>query len=1690
MKRIFFHRKSILRAIHAACLTLFLAATTAARAQTATGNNGNVTISGSGTQYVYNGTNPTLSPTGTLVISSGSIISNTSLHPAIISIGQGAAVTNNGTLSVVYSGAPNTVTPISYTTASGQAVTITNSASLSGITPDITSTGAGLYFKNSGAGAVTVANSGSAYGSGHLGYGLYTSTMNGAITITNSAYVHVNAGTTGSGIYSNLQSQSIASPVAVSNSGYVKVTGSSAYGIEAEDSSTGSVTLTNSAGGVVSTASSGGSGGGLYVNANTGVGTVTNHGTVISTDTSSGTTLYGLKLYGDNFVATNTGTLSAQNTGASSSGVYSVAYAISGHGEGDITLTNSAAGTLTASATGDAAGVNVITYGNLSATRGTVMVTNHGNISATSSGYVGYGINATSYLGSVSVANSGLVSGTGSHSAYGVFAQNESSQYGTGNISVANTGEIDAHSTGSGYTAYGVQAGAEGNFTLTNTHGGTNSFSNSDATGLISATADNGSASGVVAGAGGALTLTNSGTIQATVTNTGQATGVQAIAGNGLTFTNNAGFAITASGAYGSGQGANVSSSSGNMVVTNNGTISAEGVTNPGLMSGTFTTLTANASGSGYMTVVNNGSLIASSPYGAANGISAGSGTDGPTQITNNAAGVITVTGGGASYGIHSSTSNGATLTNSGSISVTGSGAYGIVAFDMNSGNSVINNAGATITVSATNSGQSAIGVSSSSYGGPASTTNAGTISATSTGSTASGVYTAGNGSSVVINSGTISGSDYGGNANGVVVRQTFEDDATVTNSGSIRGTITGTTSSGSAYGVSVSVAENVTVTNSSKGSIQATSAGTGNAEGVQAVSYDSTIIVANAGKIVAQSGGYAAGINTLSHYGNGTTISNSGRIATTSMSAYGVTANDPSNLSVTNSTAGEITSTGGAGVGYGIVGQSNQVAVTNHGSVITSSAGTVTTGILEDIGNSATITNTGSVSASNTVGEAQGLVENGNGTGTVITSGSVSGVSTGTGDAYGVNVAVNGDVSIGSTAGTINASTVSGNSSGIFASSQGDVAVTNGGEVQAQSSTGSAIGLEATAPNGSITLLNTRTIVASNNSTTAAAYGIDVSMAGGNVDITNSGTVSGTNDGGLGYGIYVDPTGPIVVNNSGTAKGTTTGIYLLNAGTVNNSGLASGGVYSVYVPTGSTVNLIGASPVEGLIKGGSDDTSTSILNFDLAIRGNVGAAEAALAAAIAQYDAALAAAPKGPGNDVDSETVVINGVAYKWEDFAGITAALVQARLYQPTPGYQGIGAAIDNFNPGSRRGAAILAALDNLSDAAVPGALAQLSPQSLQVLRHIAFDNAGFTAANINNHLANLRDGLTGFDTSGFTVNAPGVDPTLTQIRSRLLAFDPAPFEHGMLSDSSSPLLGGIDMKDTKALVNTQPVDRWSTFISGSVILANVDNTTSNIGGADYTTGSVLAGVDYRLTDHFTVGALFDYAHTSADLDGNGSKATVDSYSPGVYASYVDKGWYGNGLLMYGFNSNTENRQITIPGIEGSNRGAADGGQVTTNLTGGYEFQRGPFKFGPIASLQYVHLTVGSFQEDGPTSLSINRQEADSLRTQVGFEARYSARSQTPLGLMTFTPHFQASWQHEYMDNSDGITSQFNAGAGGGSFVVQGQQPERDAAFLDLGLDAQVAKNVTIFIDYQTQAGQDNFFAQSAQGGVRIGF
>jgi uncharacterized protein YhjY with autotransporter beta-barrel domain len=396
----------------------------------------------------------------------------------------------------------------------------------------------------------------------------------------------------------------------------------------------------------------------------------------------------------------------------------------------------------------------------------------------------------------------------------------------------------------------------------------------------------------------------------------------------------------------------------------------------------------------------------------------------------------------------------------------------------------------------------------------------------------------------------------------------------------------------------------------------------------------------------------------------------------------------------------------------------------------------------------------------------------------------------------------------------------------------------------------------------------------------------------------------------------------------------------------------------------------------------------------------------------------------------------------------------------------------------------------LSTYSPGGLGRSLDELSPQRYEILRNVAFDNYAFDVQSLDDELARERYNRGGIDTSGFTFNDSALGPQLSQIKGRLLAWSPAPEAHGLLSDSSQTVLGGVrmtDPKDMKQLTPTEQLNRWNGFVDGGVDLGDLDHN-SDTSHSSYTTGRVRGGIDYLVCENFRVGALFGYAHTSADLDEEGSKADIDSYTPGIYAAYADKqGFYANGLFTYTRNDYSTQRDIVIPGVNRAATASPSGDQIGGDLDGGYEFHRGDWTFGPSAGLTYVNLGIDSFNESGASSagLSVNSQSAESLRSRVGGTVRYQAK----IGSVVLTPHASAYWQHEFLDGPDLITSSFE-GLPSGGFTVQTIGGDSDNALLGLGLDAEIANSVTVFIDYQTEAGGDNYFGQSASGGVKVGF
>ncbi len=386
----------------------------------------------------------------------------------------------------------------------------------------------------------------------------------------------------------------------------------------------------------------------------------------------------------------------------------------------------------------------------------------------------------------------------------------------------------------------------------------------------------------------------------------------------------------------------------------------------------------------------------------------------------------------------------------------------------------------------------------------------------------------------------------------------------------------------------------------------------------------------------------------------------------------------------------------------------------------------------------------------------------------------------------------------------------------------------------------------------------------------------------------------------------------------------------------------------------------------------------------------------------------------------------------------------------------------------------------------AAYPGVLDQLSPEEFGRFTSVtAFNNASFEIEAMDNYLAGERDPggdfLTGdgnLDSSGMVVNDPGVDPALASVHSHL----------AHLQDSSDPksVQDGKDMKDSKEMKSVAPAPEakpWNVFVRGNVVLGQ-GFSQQDVGHFDDNTESVEVGADYRITPHFLVGIKAGYGHTDVTLDTQGSSATVDSYSPGIYASFADQGWYANLVGDYVHNAYTQDRVISFLGQTATS--APEGNEGTADLDGGYDFLIGPLTIGPMAGVEYTHLTLDSYHEGGSAAdLIVNKQQDDSLRSRLGGRVSYVF---TGAG-MRFHPHLDAAWEHEFMDQSRGIVSQFE-GTGLGSFVVRTDGPERDFAIATLGLDADITPSLTAFAEYMIQAGQSNYFGQSVQAGLKIGF
>ncbi len=653
-----------------------------------------------------------------------------------------------------------------------------------------------------------------------------------------------------------------------------------------------------------------------------------------------------------------------------------------------------------------------------------------------------------------------------------------------------------------------------------------------------------------------------------------------------------------------------------------------------------------------------------------------------------------------------------------------------------------------------------------------------------------------------------------------------------------------------------------------------------------------------------------------------------------------------------------------------------------------------------------------------------------------------------------------------------------------------GSLQVNNGFISNINGSAGNALdtfdvgGTGATAAIATVTLLGTNNLPLTTVNPGSTLFAGNLAGGANNSLFNNNGTV-GT------LGTFNNPSSLLIANNF-----TSVGTLLVNTNPVANDTF------------GTAANPITTATVSGQIKVNGIGTNSRPIIFTtggITIGGN----------GMLNNSAGLSTNPPTP---LFSSSLSLNGNQLILSTRQNLFIGFAQ------TPNEAAVANALDpvivNNIPASSGFGNVLHALNQFTQpAAITAALEQMSPESLQYSRDISFENSTFLAQRMNNVCADLRDGSTGLDTSGISVVDPSFDSGLGRSLGSLMAYAPfhaaapngvnyypdtgaspypssAPLSAHTSSASPSSDSSGESISDsptpfrTASESSTIRMPSMNEFIAGDVVQAQINqggsSTNSPSSKASYLAGDAIAGVSFRMTSNLSAGILFDYNNTSAKTDSAGSRTTVNTYSPGVYATYFTHGFYVNGLFSFGVNNYSNTRDIGFLGSQATS--SPTGEQYVSNLDFGYDFH--PEKewiVGPTAGMTYTHLDIDSFSESGagPLDLTVNSQSLDSLRSQLGGHLIY----QTHTGNVLFQPNVTAMWQHEFLNDSDAITSQFNI-PGTTPFTIQGATATKNSALIGCGLTATLDNSMALYLNYLADVGADNYFAQTVIGGFKASF
>ena len=231
--------------------------------------------------------------------------------------------------------------------------------------------------------------------------------------------------------------------------------------------------------------------------------------------------------------------------------------------------------------------------------------------------------------------------------------------------------------------------------------------------------------------------------------------------------------------------------------------------------------------------------------------------------------------------------------------------------------------------------------------------------------------------------------------------------------------------------------------------------------------------------------------------------------------------------------------------------------------------------------------------------------------------------------------------------------------------------------------------------------------------------------------------------------------------------------------------------------------------------------------------------------------------------------------------------------------------------------------------------------------------------------------------------------------------------------------------------------------------------------------------------LSDNLRLGFLGGYSRSSFSEDGQSASADADSYLLGFYGSTALDAVRLSFGGSFALNSASADRDVAFSSF--SDKLNADYTAMTAQVFGeaAYRVDLGEAVIEPFAGLAQVHVSTEGFREGGGSAaLSVDNGAYDATFTTIGLRAATSVE----MGGTTVRFKGEASWRHAFGDVTPDASM---ALAGGSAFGVQGASVNRDAALIKAGIDVDIAKDSSVFVNYVGE-----FAKEGPDHGINAGF